>query len=135
VHLAEDVTPFVAIADALIESGFAAPAIFAFDLSEGFIVLEDFGDGVFGAELARGTDQAMLWGAAVDVLLALAASPPSEALPIPGDAAYALPRFDAEAMLIEATLIVDWLWPAVHGQAMPESLRAKFEALWRPHLE
>jgi tRNA threonylcarbamoyl adenosine modification protein YjeE len=135
VHLAEDVTPFVAIANALIESGFAAPAIFAFDLSEGFIVLEDFGDGIFGAELARGTDQAVLWGAAVDVLLALAASPPSEALPIPGDAAYALPRFDAEAMLIEATLIVDWLWPAVHGQAMPESLRAKFEALWRPHLE
>ena len=35
-------------------------------------MLEDLGDRVFGAEVARGADQAALWGAAVDVLLALA---------------------------------------------------------------
>jgi len=135
VHLAEDVTPFVAVAAALGERGFSAPRVDAFDLEDGFIVLEDFGDGVFGAELARGTGQAELWGAGVDVLLALAANPPSETLPIPGHAPYRLPTFDAEAMLIEASLIVEWLWPAVHGKAMPGDLRAEFEALWRPHLE
>lgn len=135
VHLAEDVTPFVAVADALRARGFSAPAIEAFDLGDGFIVLEDLGEGVFGAELARGTDQAELWSAAVDVLLALAAAPPTETLPIAGHAPYTLPRFDAEAMLIEASLIVEWLWPVVHGREMPEPLRAEFEALWRPHLE
>jgi N-acetylmuramate 1-kinase len=135
VHLAEDVTPFVAVADALRARGFSAPVIDAFDLDDGFIVIEDLGDGVFGAELERGIDQAELWGAAADVLLALASAPPSETLPIPGHAPYRLPRFDAEAMLIEASLIVEWLWPAVHGKDMPEDLRAEFEALWRPHLE
>jgi N-acetylmuramate 1-kinase len=135
VHLAEDVTPFVAVAKALTERGVSAPTIEAFDLEDGFIVLEDFGDGVFGAELARGADQAMLWGAAVDVLLALAYKPPAETLPISGHQPYRLSSFDAEAMLIEASLIIDWLWPAVHGKEIPQNLRAEFEALWRPHLE
>lgn len=135
VHLAEDVTPFVAVAEALRERGLSAPAIDAFDLDDGFIVLEDLGDGVFGAELAHGADQDMLWGAAVDVLLALAAAPPAKTLPVPGHAPYRLPRFDAEAMLMEASLMVDWLWPAAHGKETPEALRAEFQALWRPHLE
>jgi aminoglycoside/choline kinase family phosphotransferase len=135
VHLAEDVTPFVAVANALRARGFAAPTIEAFDLEDGFIVLEDLGDRVFGAELERGGDQAELWSAAVDVLLALAAAPPLETLSIAGHPPYRLPRFDAQAMLIEASLIVEWLWPAVHGREMPEDLRAEFEALWRPHLE
>ena len=68
VHLAEDVTPFVAVAGALRESALSAPAIYAFDLDQGFIILEDLGDRVFGAEIARGHKMAELWGAAVDAL-------------------------------------------------------------------
>ena len=135
VHLAEDVKPFVAVADALRARGFSAPEIQAFDLEKGFIVLEDFGDAVFETAMARGTSQAELWSKAVDVLLALAEAPPEETLPVPGSSAYALPKFDAEAMLIEASLIVEWLWPAVHGRDLPEEVRAEFESLWRPHLE
>ena len=135
VHLAEDVTPFVAVAEALRERGLSAPQIFAFDLERGFIVLEDFGDLVFGSEVARGKDQSGLWRAAVDVLVALADMPPPEALPIPGHAPYRLPHFDAGAMQIEASLIIDWLWPALHGAETPEALRKEFEDLWRPHLE
>ncbi len=135
VHLAEDVTPFVAIAEALRERGFSAPEIYAFDLDKGFILLEDLGNRVFGAEMDESTDQATLWGTAVDVLLALTTKPPSESLPIEGHAPYSLPAFDAEAMLIEASLIIDWLWPALHGKETPESLRREFEDLWRPYLE
>jgi aminoglycoside/choline kinase family phosphotransferase len=47
VHLAEDVTPFVAVAGALRERGLSAPAIYAFDLERGFILLEDLGDTTF----------------------------------------------------------------------------------------
>lgn len=135
VHLAEDVTPFVAIAGALHERGLSAPDIYAFDLAKGFIVLENLGDRVFGAEVARGGSMETLWGAAVDVLLTLAAKPPSETIPIQGHAPYHLPTFDAEAMLIEASLIIDWLWPALHGRETPEALRAEFEGLWRPLLD
>jgi len=135
VHLAEDITPFVAVAGALRSQGFSAPEIHAFDLDQGFIVLEDFGDSVFKTELEKGMDLAALWGAAVDVLLALSKEAPSKPLPIEGHAPYVLPRFDAEAMLIEASLIVEWLWPATHGKEMPDAIRAEFEALWRRHLD
>jgi N-acetylmuramate 1-kinase len=134
VHLAEDVKPFVAVAEALRARGFSAPEIQAFNLDTGFIVLEDFGDAVFKTALERGVSQAELWGKAVDVLLALSAAPPEQALPVPGSTPYVLPLFDAEAMLIEASLIVEWLWPAVHGRDLPGDVQAEFEALWRPRL-
>ena len=135
VHLAEDVTPFVAVADALRTRGLSAPVIHAFDLDQGFIVLEDFGSQVFGAEVARGVKQDGLWGGAVDVLSALATKPPTDTLPIEGHAPYPLPSFDADAMLMEASLIIDWLWPALNSQETPEALREEFSALWRPLLE
>ena len=62
VHLAEDVTPFVAVADALRERSLSAPAIYAFDLDRGFLILEDLGDQVFGAEIATRHDMAELLG-------------------------------------------------------------------------
>ena len=72
VHLAEDVTPFVAVGHELRRRGLAAPAIYAFDLDQGFLLIEDLGDRVFGAELARGTKMDALYAPAVDVLLAIA---------------------------------------------------------------
>ncbi len=135
VHLAEDVTPFVAVSEALRARGFSAPEIRAFDLETGFVILEDFDDREFRSELERGVIQDTLWGAAVDVLVALAEAPPSATLPVEAHAPYSLPRFDAEAMLIEASLVIEWLWPAVHGKALPEALRQEFEALWRPALQ
>jgi tRNA threonylcarbamoyl adenosine modification protein YjeE len=134
VHLAEDVTPFVAVSAALGERGLSAPAIYAFDLDRGFLVLEDLGDRVFGSEVARGRRLAELWGPAVEVLVALAGSSPPELLPIEGHAPYRLPSYDAQAMLTEASLIIDWLWPALHGQDAPPGLAEEFAALWRPQL-
>jgi tRNA threonylcarbamoyl adenosine modification protein YjeE len=135
VHLAEDVTPFVAVAAALRERGLSAPAIYAFDLERGFIVLEDLGDRVFGTEVAKGVPQAELWGSAVDVLLALAEAPLPALLPVEGHEPYRLPAYDAEAMLVETSLLIDWLWPALHGQPAPEALREEYFGLWRPVLE
>jgi len=135
VHLAEDVTPFVAIAAALRERSLSAPAIYAFDLERGFLILEDLGDRVFGAEVAKRNDMTELWTGAVDVLLALAKAPPPKRLPIEGHAPYRLPDFDADAMLTEASLLIDWFWPALHGKEMPQALREEFMALWRPLLE
>jgi tRNA threonylcarbamoyl adenosine modification protein YjeE len=135
VHLAEDVTPFVAVAGALRERGLSAPAIYAFDLDRGFLILEDLGDRVFGSEVARGRPLAELWAPAVDVLVELARNEPPELLPVEGHAAYRLPRYDAEAMLTEVSLLVDWFWPALHGKDMPTALADEFRALWRPLLE
>ena len=135
VHLAEDITPFVAVAAALRERGLSAPAIYAFDIERGFVVLEDLGDRVFGTEAAKGRPLAELWVPAVDVLVGLAEAPPQARLPIEGHASYSLPTYDVEAMLVETSLLIDWLWPALHGEPAPESLREEYSGLWRPYLE
>ncbi|MEX2165432.1 MAG: tRNA (adenosine(37)-N6)-threonylcarbamoyltransferase complex ATPase subunit type 1 TsaE [Methyloceanibacter sp.] len=134
VHLAENVTPFVAVAHALRERGLSAPAIYAFDLAQGFLVLEDLGDLLFGSEAAKGRPLAELYGPAMDALLELSQKPPSETLPIEGHRPYRLPHYDAGAMLTEASLLIDWFWPALHGREMPAKKRDEFTALWRPLL-
>jgi tRNA threonylcarbamoyl adenosine modification protein YjeE len=134
VHLAEDVAPFVAVGEELRRRGLAAPAVYAFDLDQGFLIIEDLGDKVFGAEIAHGTSIGELYAPAVDVLLAIAQDPPPALLPIEGHAPHALPAYDAGALLTEALLLVDWFWPAVHGAPAPEAVREDFVALWQPLL-
>ncbi len=134
VHLAEDITPFVAVAGALNEAGLSVPSIYTVDLGRGFIVLEDLGEAVFGGEVRHGRPLAELWGPAVDVLVTLADNEPPALLPVPNHAPYRLPRYDADAMLIEASLLIDWFWPALHGRAAPTEVVQEFEALWRPLL-
>jgi hypothetical protein len=135
VHLAEDVTPFVAVGGELRRRGLVAPAIYAFDLDRGFLLIEDLGDGVFGAEIARGTSMEELWAPAVDVLLAIVSEPTPPLLPVEGRARYTLPPYDADALLTEALLLIDWFWPALHGAPTPEGVRSAYVALWRPLLE
>jgi len=131
-HLAEDVRPFVAVAHALRSAGLTVPCIRAQDLENGFLLIDDLGDRVFGAEIVAGTaDQATLWRAATDVLLALRDAPPPNGLPVPGDGEHRVSAYDAEAMAIETELLTDWYWPALHGKAIPEEQRTRFVALWR----
>ena len=65
------------MAGALRERGLSAPAIYAFDLDRGFILLEDLGDMTFKRELDDGASMHELYGAAVDVLLTIVAEPQS----------------------------------------------------------
>lgn len=129
-HLAEDVRPFVAVADALRRSGVATPQIYASDLDNGLLLIEDFGDAVYGRELAAGADQATLWQAALEVLLRLRAVRANEPLPVPGAEPWQLPHYDAQAMMIEIELFADWLWPYATGSDMPPALRDEFTDLW-----
>ena len=135
VHLAEDVKPFVAVGTELRRRGLAAPAIYAFDLDKGFLLLEDFGDRWFGAEVAAGRPLEEMYAPAVDVLVSITAETPPENLPVKGFAPYRLPSYSSDALLTEALLIVDWFWPALHGGPAPATLRDEFIELWTPLLE
>ena len=59
-HLAEDVRPFVAMADALRALDFSAPEIYAADLDQGFLLLEDFGSRALRHRLAACADRRAL---------------------------------------------------------------------------
>jgi len=130
-HLAEDVRPFVAVAAALREAGLAAPEIYAADLDRGFLLLEDFGDRVFGREVAKDpTRQPELWRAATEALLILARHPVPKAVPLPDGSEHRLPRQDRAVLGIEVELLADWYWPALHGGPIPAEARREVMELW-----
>ena len=129
-RLAEDVRPFVAVAHALRGAALSAPEIYAADLDRGFLVLEDFGDRVFGAEIARGTSQPELWRAATDTLLALSRHAVPAGIALPDGSVHRVPPQDANVLGIEVELLPDWYWRAVHGAAIPADIRAEFMAVW-----
>ena len=131
-HLAENMRPFVAIANALRAAGLSAPEIYAQDLDRGLLLLEDLGDRIFGREVETGaSDQAELWRTATDVLVALREAPPVERLPLADGTSHRLPGYDHGAFGIEVELLIDWYWPATLGTTVPDDARAEFAALWK----
>jgi tRNA threonylcarbamoyl adenosine modification protein YjeE len=129
VHLAEDVKPFVAIANGLRAQGISAPAIHHADLDAGFLITEDFGT----AGVIDGTPPAPMadrYQAATDMLAVLHSRPLPETLPLLPNADYVIPIFDTEALLIEIGLMPEWYLP--DRDATPsDAARAAFFAMWR----
>jgi len=132
-HLAEDIKPFVAMAKALRQRGFSAPEIHAADLDAGFIILEDLGaEGVVAGDPPAPVESR--YETAVKVLAALHGMDLPATLPLAPHVDYRLPRYDMEALLIEAELLLDWYVP-LHRPALPEFARAEFVKLWREALQ
>lgn len=129
-QLAEDVRPFVAVASALRAAGLSAPEIYAADLEQGFLVLEDFGDRVFGREMISGTSQAELWRAGVETLLAMSTLIVPDVIALPDGSVHRVPEQDRDVLAIEADLLPQWYWPAVHGAPIPQDAHDDFTHFW-----
>jgi tRNA threonylcarbamoyl adenosine modification protein YjeE len=127
-HLAEDVKPFVAMADGLCAQGFSAPEIYAADLERGFLLLEDFGHEAFVSGAPPAPIDAR-YAEAADLLAALHGKPLPPTLPLRGAASYTIPPYDRAAFLIEAELLLDWYIPH-RGLSVDEKGRGEFRALW-----
>jgi len=121
----EDVRPFIHIDRLLRRMGLSAPEILAEDAQAGLLLLEDLGDSTYTRVLANGGDEAALYELALDLLVELHRR-------FEGD--EALPSYDDEAFLTEATLLTDWYMPAVSGRETPPALRSEYSDLWRSAL-
>jgi tRNA threonylcarbamoyl adenosine modification protein YjeE len=131
-HLAEDVRPFVAMARALRSLGLSAPDIYAADLAEGLLILEDLGgEGVVAGEPPAPIEER--YGAAIDVLAALHRAPAPEVLPAAPRVDHRLPTYDRDAFLIEAELLLDWYIPH-RGGTVSDDARQQFLSIWRAAL-
>jgi tRNA threonylcarbamoyl adenosine modification protein YjeE len=131
-HLADNVTPFVAIAQALHTRGFSAPAIFAADRAAGLLVIEDLGNEL----VVAGKPPAPIeprYEVATDLLAALHRQALPDVLPVEPGEDYALPRYDMPALLIEAELLVDWYLPRLNAK-LASAKRDSYVALWRDAL-
>jgi hypothetical protein len=131
-HLAEDVTPFVALANGLRERGFSAPEILATDLAEGFLLLEDLGS----TGVVEGDPPAPIaerYQAAADVLVALHGQRLPDTLPVTAQLVHRIPSYDLDALLIEAELLLDWYLP-YRGVPVTGTIRDTYAAMWRDAL-
>jgi tRNA threonylcarbamoyl adenosine modification protein YjeE len=131
-HLAEDVRPFVAMARALRGRGLSAPDIYAADLAEGLLILEDLGtDAVTAGDPPAPVEER--YAAAIDVLAALHRAPAPRTLPVAPQVEHVLPAYDLDAFLIEVELLLDWYVPH-RGGTVPDDARKQFVSLWRAAL-
>ena len=128
VHLAEDVRPFIALANGLRERGFSAPAIHHADIDDGFLIIEDFGQGNF---VSGDPPKIILdrYQTAVEALAALHQEKLPDALPIAPQRSYYVPSFDTAAMMVEVGLVMEWYLPD-KGVAITSNLHAEFLLVW-----
>ena len=127
-HLAESVTPFVAIARALTERGFCAPRIDAQDLDKGLLLIEHLGDGGFLDEAGQPVPER--YQAAARLLADMHELDwPRDMEAAPG-VTHRLPAYDRDAMMIEVELLTDWYLPAETGTALTDADRTEYRAAW-----
>lgn len=157
----EDPRPFIEISNFLQSKGFSAPRIIAEDLEKGFVLLEDFGDKTYtkilnaaerldtespslrsGSQddtilschtetLEEGTQylentQEQLYFLAVDTLIDLhkkvTVKPPF------------LKEYTPEVHLREASVLMEWAYPALWGKQADEAMMQEYRQLWIPLL-
>jgi len=129
VHLAEDVKPFVAIANGLRDRGLSAPVIHHADLDAGFLITEDFGrEGFVEGDPPRPI--AERYEAATDMLADLHREVLPETLPLAPHITYKISVFDVDAMLVEIALMLEWYLPDRRVEPT-NNLRAEFVMQWR----
>jgi len=117
----EATAPFVRMTRWLRKRGFAAPGLLSEDADAGLLLMEDLGDALFARHLAsRPKDEAMLYGAAVDLLADLAVHAPPDWLA----------PYDRAALDREAALFVEWWLPAA-GRPAGSEVAAEFLDLVR----
>ncbi|MBI3701311.1 MAG: tRNA (adenosine(37)-N6)-threonylcarbamoyltransferase complex ATPase subunit type 1 TsaE [Afipia sp.] len=128
VHLAEDVRPFMAIANGLRERGYSAPAIHHADIDDGFLIIEDFGRGSF---VAGDPPSIVLdrYQAAVEMLAALHQEQLPDVLPVAPHIKHRVPLFDNAAMMTEVGLVMEWYLPD-KGVKITSNLHAEFLLAW-----
>jgi tRNA threonylcarbamoyl adenosine modification protein YjeE len=137
-HLAEGITPVIAINRHLQNKGYSAPATIKSDLQHGFALIEDLGDRVYGRMALAGENMREPLETAAGLLVDMAQHDwPEQAEAAPGHS-HRLMAYDWDALLIEVDLLPSWYIPYAKGKpAAPEALSA-FVKSWErllPHTQ
>ncbi|MBK8456164.1 MAG: tRNA (adenosine(37)-N6)-threonylcarbamoyltransferase complex ATPase subunit type 1 TsaE [Phyllobacteriaceae bacterium] len=127
-HLAENVTPFVAVARLLSDEGFAAPEIIAADLDRGLLLIEHLGPGGFLDD--AGAPVAARYVAAARLLAHLHERRWPRRVEVAPGIVHTIADYDAGAMRIEVELALDWYFPLALGRAADAAERTGFIAAW-----
>lgn len=130
-RLAENIEPFIAVAEALAAKGVSAPKILAHDIEAGFAIIEDLGtEGVIdgGAPIPE------RYREATTILAFLHATDTPRTIPSVHGKTYSIPPYDLDALLIEVELLTEWYAPHICGVKLSSAAKAIFQSLWRSTL-
>ncbi len=129
-RLAENVKPFVAIANGLRAQGLSAPEIYGQDLEAGLLIVEDLGrEGV----VDENGPIAERYLEAAGALAHLHLRRLPDVLPVEGAGSYHIPPYDLDALLIEVDLLLEWYVGHIKA-TVASGARAIFTNLWRSAL-
>ena len=124
----ENVRPFVHMTGHLLSLGYSAPRIYAEDREMGLLLLEDLGDDLYTAAIAKGVDERELYERAIDLLIDLHSRHPAVAVP------DGLAEYGEEMLLDEAALFTDWYMPNTLHVPTSSRTRTAFLDIWRRYL-
>lgn len=113
---------FFHLAQLLRDYHLSAPAIFAVDFEQGFMLLEDFGDQTYTQKLTQENTH-ILYQCAVDVLIYLHRQ-------VQQKPAF-VSAYTVIELLREACLFLDWYYPATQGQQPSSTVRESYMLLWQ----
>lgn len=125
---------FAAFSSELRHRGLRAPTVLAAEYDQGLLLIEDFGDDLLAAAIARGAPERLLYEGAIDALLHLhEGAAPAEIGRGDGPRSPLL-EYDALAYAAETDLLTEWLYPLLTGRPMEFADAEDYRALWRPLL-
>jgi N-acetylmuramate 1-kinase len=130
--LAEDVRPFVALANGLRAEGFSAPEIFGMDLRTGLLLTEDLGHDTV---LVDGVPDPERYMEAMALLADLHGRQLPDRLPVTDEIEHRIPPYDLDALLIEVELLLDWYLPHRGKAALSATARGQFVNAWKAVLQ
>ena len=116
----EDTRPFIKVAGLLAEAGVRVPQIFAADVEQGFLLLEDVGSRTFLEAMQDGMlaeERQRLFRSAVDQLIAWQLS----------SRAGVLPDYDEAVLRRELALFPDWFVQRHLGRSLSEAEQRDWE--------
>ncbi len=112
----EDVRAFLAVRGWFEQAGLRVSQLVAKDITQGFLLLEDFGDITWASYRALGENAGLLFEDALRQLQLLQASTPD----------FELPSFDISRMSRECALYLDWYLPEVAALELSDADRKGF---------
>ena len=118
----ENPAQFVFVDKILENIGVKVPHIYAQDLENGFLLLEDLGDDTFTRLIAKGENEDILYKKAVDVLINVQKEIHTN---------VGLKEYDFDLMFFEASLLPLWYIKHVLNTDIDEKGMQEFEQIWR----
>lgn len=128
-HLAENLDPFVAVAEALTTRGLTAPKILAADYEAGFLLTNHLGTGSILNQIGGLSGKCAC--SVAETLAFIHEQVWPENLPVGNTGRmHKVPLYDPRALTIETSLLPDWYAPDRLGENLSSAARQSFDALW-----